>query len=71
MPWWNDELANFRKRMRQAYRKWRKNKNNAASTTFQINESKMLFKSEAAKIPKHALTAKAKHETPNLSIICI
>jgi hypothetical protein len=44
--------------MRQAYRRWRKNNKKTASFTFQINESKMLFKGEAAKFQRLIRTRK-------------
>ena len=58
MPWWNDELANLRQRMRQAYKKWQYNKNNGGTSTFQINAARMLFKGEAAKFQRLIRTRK-------------
>lgn len=58
MPWWNDELANLRLRMRQAYKKWQYNRNNAGTSTFLINAARMLFKAEAAKCQRLIRTRK-------------
>jgi hypothetical protein len=58
MPWWNDELANLRQRMRQAYKKWQYNRNNAGTSTFLINAARMLFKAEAAKFQRLIRTQK-------------
>jgi hypothetical protein len=36
-PWWNDELANLKQRMRQTYRKWRKKKKKTTPETSTIS----------------------------------